>query len=91
MKEAQSSFGLIEEDASDEYDNWLETRESGNFKTENGIDFIIEGVKSSHIRISIGECGDYDEFRRIYNFFNVLMSVYYEYTEKYKDLFVKSL
>ena len=38
-------FGLIEEDASDEYDNWLETRESGNFKTENGIDFIIEGVK----------------------------------------------
>lgn len=80
-------FGLIEEDASDEYDNWLETRDSGNFKTENGIDFIIEGVKSSHIRISIGECGDYDEFRRIYNFFNVLMSVYYEYTEKSKDLF----
>jgi len=80
-------FGIIEEDASDEYDNWLETRESGNFKTENGIDFIVEGVKSSHIRISIGECSNYDEFRRIYNFFNVLMSVYYEYTENNKDIF----
>ena len=38
-------FGLIEDDASDEYDNWLETRDLGNFKMENGVDFIIEGVK----------------------------------------------
>lgn len=80
-------FGLIEEDASDEYDNWLETRESGNFKMENGIDFMIEGVKSSHIRISIGECVNYDEFRRIHHFFNMLMSVYYELTETKKDIF----
>lgn len=80
-------FGLIEEDASDEYDNWLETRESGNFKMENGIDFMIEGVKSSHIRISIGECANYDEFRRIHHFFNMLMSVYYELIETKKDIF----
>ena len=38
-------FGLIEEDGADEYDNWLETRDLGNFKMENGVDFIIEGVR----------------------------------------------
>lgn len=78
-------FNILDEDAVENYEIWKQLNKKGYKNVQEGVDIIIEGFKSSHIRISIGGCSNKNEITRINHLLNTLISCYYEYIERKKD------
>jgi len=78
-------FNILDEDAIENYEIWKQMSKKGYKYSQEGINIIMEGFKSSHIRVCIGGCSGKREMTRINHLMNTLMSCYYEYIEKKKD------
>ncbi|MEL0212482.1 MAG: hypothetical protein VW891_18205, partial [Novosphingobium sp.] len=78
-------FNILDEDAVENYEIWKQMSKKGYKNSQDGVDIIIEGFKSSHIKANIGGCSGKREMIRINHLMNTLMSCYYEYIEKKKD------
>lgn len=78
-------FNILDEDALENYEIWTHMSKKGYKTYQEGIELIIEGFKSSHIRVNIGGCSSKREMTRINHLINVLMKCYYEYIEHKKD------
>lgn len=86
IKEITKIFNIGEEEANDEYDQWVHLSDGGKVfqKDENGIEFIIDLV-GTNIKVDVSSLHSYSELVRFYNFMNFVMKVYDDYIEKNKD------
>lgn len=78
-------FNILDEDAIENYEIWKQMSKKGYKNVQEGVDIIIEGFKSSHMRINVGGCSSKREMIRINHLFNTLMSCYFEFIEKKND------
>ena len=78
-------FNILEEDAIENYEIWKQMSQKGYKNVQEGIDIIIEGFKSSHIRVITGGCTSKREMVRINHVINTLMGCYLNYIENKKD------
>ena len=78
-------FNILDEDAVENYEIWKQISKKGYKNTQEGVDIMMEGFKSSHIRVFVGGCSNKREMIRINHLLNTLMRCYYEYIENKKD------
>lgn len=86
IEELTKIFNISEEDATDEYEQWVSLSDGGKiFKSgENGVEFIIDLI-GTNIKVDVSSIHSYDGLIRFYNFMNYLMKVYNDYIEHKKD------
>jgi len=78
-------FNILDEDAIENYEIWKQMSKKGYKNSQEGVDIIMEGFKSSHIGVFLGGCSSKREMIRINHLMNTLMSCYYDYIDKKKD------
>ena len=85
IRRIADTFNILDEDAVENYEIWKQLSQKGYHNSQEGVDLLVEGFKSSHIKVTIGGCSSKSEMNRLNHVLNTLMSCYFEYIEKKKD------